>query len=347
MTVALGASAYGAAMFHLMTHAFFKALLFLAAGSVIIGMHHEQDMRKMGGLAKLMPVTAVTCWIGALALIGTPFLSGFYSKDFIIEAVHESNRWGATYAYWCVLLGVFVTAFYTFRMVFMTFHGAPRWAQGHENHDHHAHDDHGHDDHGHDHGHGHGTPHESPWVVTLPLVLLAIPSLAIGYLTVQPVLFGGYFGDAIQVLPQNDVLRELATHFHDPFSFALEAIKHPPLWLALGGVAAAWFLFLKSPTSADRLAALFSPIRPLLDNKYFFDWFNEKVLATGSRGLGRVFWKAGDQAVIDGTLVNGSAQLVGALAGVIRKVQTGYLYSYAFWMMIGLAALLAWFLFSA
>jgi NADH-quinone oxidoreductase subunit L len=342
MTVALGASAYGAAMFHLMTHAFFKALLFLAAGSVIIGMHHEQDMRKMGGLAKLMPVTAVTCWIGALALIGTPFLSGFYSKDFIIEAVHESNRWGATYAYWCVLLGVFVTAFYTFRMVFMTFHGAPRWAQGHENHDHHAHDDHGHD-----HGHGHGTPHESPWVVTLPLVLLAIPSLAIGYLTVQPVLFGGYFGDAIQVLPQNDVLRELATHFHDPFSFALEAIKHPPLWLALGGVAAAWFLFLKSPTSADRLAALFSPIRPLLDNKYFFDWFNEKVLATGSRGLGRVFWKAGDQAVIDGTLVNGSAQLVGALAGVVRKVQTGYLYSYAFWMMIGLAALLAWFLFSA
>ncbi|MBM4233909.1 MAG: NADH-quinone oxidoreductase subunit L, partial [Gammaproteobacteria bacterium] len=208
MTVALGASAYGAAIFHLMTHAFFKALLFLAAGSVIIGMHHEQDMRKMGGLGKLMPITAATCWIGALALIGTPFLSGFYSKDFIIEAVHESTRWGATYAYWCVLLGVFVTAFYTFRMVFMTFHGAPRW------HAEHAHDRH-------DHGHGGGTPHESPWVVTLPLVLLAIPSLAIGYLTVQPVLFGGYFGDAIQVLEANDVLKELASHFHDPASFAL------------------------------------------------------------------------------------------------------------------------------
>ena len=340
MTVALGASAYGAAIFHLMTHAFFKALLFLAAGSVIIGMHHEQDMRKMGGLAKVMPITAATCWIGALALIGTPFLSGFYSKDFIIEAVHESNRWGATYAYWCVLLGVFVTALYTFRMVFMTFHGEPRWGQGHHHYDHHAQDEHG-------HGHGGGTPHESPWVVTVPLILLAIPSLAIGYLTVQPVLFGGYFGEAIQVLPANDVLREVATHFHDPASFALEAFKHPPLWLALAGVGAAWFLFLKSPATADRLSSLFAPLRPALDNKYYFDWFNEKVLAAGSRGIGQLFWKAGDQAVIDGALVNGSAQLVGSIAKVARRVQTGYLYSYAFWMMIGLAALLAWFLFSA
>jgi len=340
MTVALGASAYGAAIFHLMTHAFFKALLFLAAGSVIIGMHHEQDMRKMGGLAKVMPITAATCWIGALALIGTPFLSGFYSKDFIIEAVNESNRWGATYAYWCVLLGVFVTALYTFRMVFMTFHGEPRWGQGCHHYDHHAQDEHG-------HGHGGGTPHESPWVVTVPLILLAIPSLAIGYLTVQPVLFGGYFGEAIQVLPANDVLRELATHFHDPASFALEAFKHPPLWLALAGVGAAWFLFLKSPATADRLSSLFAPLRPALDNKYYFDWFNEKVLAAGSRGIGQLFWKAGDQAVIDGALVNGSAQLVGSIAKVARRVQTGYLYSYAFWMMIGLAALLAWFLFSA
>jgi NADH-quinone oxidoreductase subunit L len=339
MTVALGASAYGAAIFHLMTHAFFKALLFLAAGSVIIGMHHEQDMRKMGGLGKLMPITAVTCWIGALALIGTPFLSGFYSKDFIIEAVHESTRWGATYAYWCVLLGVFVTAFYTFRMVFMTFHGKPRWHDA----DPHGEDGHGHGDHDH-HGHGGGTPHESPWVVTLPLVLLAIPSLAIGYLTVEPVLFGGYFGQAIQVLEVNDVLAELAGHFHDPASFALSAVGHPPLWLALSGVVAAWYLYLKNPAMSDRLAAFFAPLRRVLDNKYYFDWVNENVFAAGSRALGRLFWKAGDQALIDGALVNGSANLVGSLAGAVRRVQTGYLYSYAFWMMIGLAGLLAWFL---
>ncbi|MBM4226059.1 MAG: NADH-quinone oxidoreductase subunit L, partial [Gammaproteobacteria bacterium] len=319
---------------HLMTHAFFKALLFLAAGSVIIGMHHEQDMRKMGGLGKLMPITAVTCWIGALALIGTPFLSGFYSKDFVIEAVNESTRWGATYAYWCVLLGVFVTAFYTFRMVFMTFHGAPRWQERA------AHDDHGHDRH--DHGHGGGTPHESPWVVTLPLVLLAIPSLAIGYFTVQPVLFGGYFGDAIQVLEANDVLKDLADHFHDPASFALAAVGHQPLWLALAGVVTAWYLYLKNPAITDRLAAFFVPLQRVLDNKYYFDWFNENVLAAGGRAMGRIFWKAGDQVLIDGALVNGSANFVGALAGVIRRVQTGYLYSYAFWMMIGLASLLVW-----
>ncbi len=342
MTVALGASAYGAAIFHLMTHAFFKALLFLAAGSVIIGMHHEQDMRKMGGLAKVMPITAVTCWVGALALIGTPFLSGFYSKDFIIESVREADRWGATYAYWCVLIGVFVTAFYTFRMIFMTFHGAPRWATGegaHASHDH-ADDDHAHDDHGH---HG-GTPHESPWVVTLPLVLLAIPSLAIGYLTVQPILFGGFFGEAIQVLPDNDVLTVLSDHFHDPASFALESVKHPPLWLALAGVVAAWYFVLKNPSAATAIANALTPIRRVLDNKYYFDWFNENVLSAGSRLLGRVFWKAGDQAVIDGALVNGSAQLVATLAGVVRRLQTGYLYSYAFWMTIGLAVLLAWFL---
>jgi NADH-quinone oxidoreductase subunit L len=342
MTVALGASAYGAAIFHLMTHAFFKALLFLAAGSVIIGMHHEQDMRKMGGLAKVMPITAVTCWVGALALIGTPFLSGFYSKDFIIESVREADRWGATYAYWCVLIGVFVTAFYTFRMIFMTFHGAPRWATGegaHASHDH-ADDDHAHDDHGH---HG-GTPHESPWVVTLPLVLLAIPSLAIGYLTVQPILFGGFFGEAIQVLPDNDVLTVLSGHFHDPASFALESVKHPPLWLALAGVVAAWYFVLKNPSAATAIANALTPIRRVLDNKYYFDWFNENVLSAGSRLLGRVFWKAGDQAVIDGALVNGSAQLVATLAGVVRRLQTGYLYSYAFWMTIGLAVLLAWFL---
>ena len=332
MTVALGVSAYGAAIFHLMTHAFFKALLFLAAGSVIIGMHHQQDMRKMGGLAKVMPITAVTCWIGALALIGTPLFSGFYSKDFIIESVHESARFGATYAYWCVMIGVFVTALYTFRMIFMTFHGAPRWSgEG-------AHDDHGHG------GHGGGTPHESPWVVTLPLVLLAIPSIIIGYLTVQPMLFGDFFDSAISVLERNDVLAALASHFHDPLSFALEAPTHPPFWLALAGVIAAWWLFLKQPATGVAIGRALAPLQRILDNKYYFDWFNERVLAAGSRALGRGFWRFGDRALIDDTLVNGSAALVTALAAVGRRLQTGYLYSYAFWMMIGLAGLLGWFL---
>ncbi len=339
MTVALGVSAYSVAIFHLMTHAFFKALLFLAAGSVIIGMHHEQDMRRMGGLAKVMPITAATCWLGALALIGTPFFSGFYSKDFIIEAVHESHRWGATYAYWCVLAGVFVTALYTFRMVFMTFHGAPRWGQG----DHRAHDDHGHDEHGHD-AHGHGEPHESPWVVTLPLILLAVPSVLIGYFTVQPLLFGNYFGEAIQVLPRNDVVGELGSHFPGPLAFGLAAATHPPFWLALGGVVTAWYLFLRRPDLAASIGGKLAALRGVLDNKYYFDWFNEHVLAAGSRALGRLFWKAGDQAVIDGALVNGSAGLVSVLAGALRRVQTGHLYSYAFWMVIGLALLLGWFL---
>jgi NADH-quinone oxidoreductase subunit L len=344
MTVALGVSAYSVAIFHLMTHAFFKALLFLAAGSVIMGMHHEQDMRKMGGLAKWMPITAATCWLGALASIGTPFFSGFYSKDFIIEAAHESQRWGATYAYWCVLAGVFITALYTFRMIFMTFHGEARWGQGAAAH---GHDDHGHDDHGHDdHGHG-GTPHESPWVVTLPLVLLAIPAVAIGYLTVGPMLFGGFFGESIQVLPRNDVVAALASHFHGAASFALAAPTHPPFWLALAGVLTAWWVVIKRPHALDDLEAPLAPLRRVLDNKYYFDWFNEHVLAAGSRGLGRLLWKAGDQTLIDGALVNGSAGLVGVLAGVVRRVQTGFLYTYAFWMVIGLALLLGWFLMRA
>ena len=352
MTVALGVSAYSVAIFHLMTHAFFKALLFLAAGSVIIGMHHEQDMRKMGGLFKYMKITAITCWIGALALIGTPFFSGFYSKDFIIESVHESHRWGATYAYWCVLIGVFITALYTFRMIFMTFHGAPRWQSSEGGaHDGHGHDDHGHDDHDHDHDHGHGhgggTPHESPWVVWLPLVLLAIPSMLIGLLTVQPVLFGGYFGDAIQVLEKNDVVGELAGEFHGWFSFGLHAFGTPPFWLALGGVATAWWIFLKNPHIADAFEAKLSGLKWVLDNKYWFDQFNEKVLAAGSRWLGRTLWRGGDQIIIDGGLVNGSAGLVGVLAGVVRRVQTGFLYSYAFWMVIGLALMLGWFLLRA
>jgi NADH-quinone oxidoreductase subunit L len=342
MTVALGVSAYSGAIFHLMTHAFFKALLFLAAGSVIIGMHHEQDMRKMGGLAKYMPITAVTCWIGALALIGTPFFAGFYSKDAIIEAVHESHRWGAGYAYFCVLTGVFITALYTFRMLFMTFHGPERFRHKHEHAD--AHDP-GHDDHGHgeDHGHAH-EPHESPLVVTLPLIALAIPSFVIGFLTVMPVLFGGYFGDSIQVLEQNNVVGEIGKEFHGPFAFALQGFLSPPFWLAAAGVFCAWLFFLKKPSLANSWARSLSALRTLLVEKYYFDWFNLEVIARLTRWIGLGLWKAGDQVLIDGALVNGSAHTVGWFGSVIRRVQNGYLYSYAFWMVIGLAVLLGWFL---
>jgi NADH-quinone oxidoreductase subunit L len=347
MTVALGVSAYSVAIFHLMTHAFFKALLFLAAGSVIIGMHHEQDMRRMGGLFRYMPVTAITCWIGALALVGTPFFSGFYSKDLIIESVHESSRWGAGYAYWCVLIGVFVTALYTFRQIFMTFHGQPRWqADSQRSGDGHGPLDqasHGGDEHGHG-GHGVGTPHESPWVVTLPLVLLAIPSVIIGAITIEPLLFGDFFAGAITVREGNDVVARLGEHFHGWLAFAAAAPRHAAFWLALAGGVTAWLVFLRKPSIADVLGQRLSALKRLLDNKYYFDWFNEHVIAAGSRSLGRLLWRGGDQALIDGALVNGSAGLVGTVAGVVRRVQTGYLYSYAFWMVIGLALLLGWFL---
>ncbi|MFO7278298.1 MAG: NADH-quinone oxidoreductase subunit L [Pseudomonadota bacterium] len=345
MTVALGVSAYGAAIFHLMTHAFFKALLFLAAGSVIIGMHHEQDMRKMGGLAKYMPVTAVTCWIGALALIGTPFFSGFYSKDMIIEAAAASHRWAAPYAYWCVLIGVFVTALYTFRMLFLTFHGEERFRTAHA----HAASHGGEGGHGESHGsadahHHGGEPHESPPVVTVPLIALAIPSIFIGLFTVGPVLFGGYFGDSIFVLERNDVLAELGHEFHGPVAFALHGFITPTFWLALAGVVTAWVFFLWKPGLADRAAEALRPIRTILVNKYYFDWFNENVIARGSRLLGRALWRGGDQVLIDGALVNGTAATVGRFGGVVRLIQSGYLYSYAFWMFIGLAVLLGWFL---
>ncbi|MEJ0005302.1 MAG: NADH-quinone oxidoreductase subunit L [Steroidobacteraceae bacterium] len=348
MTVALGVSAYSGAMFHLMTHAFFKALLFLAAGSVIIGMHHEQDMRKMGGLAKYMPWTAVTSWIGSLALIGTPFFAGFYSKDAIIEAVGESHRWGSGYAYACVLGGVFITALYTFRMLFMTFHGPERFreaaAHAHEAHAHDEHDDKepGHDD----HGHGGGDPHETSWVVRGPLVALAIPSVVIGALCVKSVLFGGYFGNSIFVLPVNDVVGKLGEEYHDPvwLNFALKGFLAPPFWLALSGVIAAWVFFLKKPEWADAVAKALSPLRTLLVNKFYFDWFNENVLCALARGLGKGLWRGGDQILIDGGMVNGTANTVGWFGGVLRHLQSGYLYSYAFWTMIGLALLLGWFL---
>ena len=324
MTVALGVSGYSVAIFHLMTHAFFKALLFLAAGAVIIAMHHEQDMRKMGGLRKRMPVTYWTTLIGSLALIGTPFFSGFYSKDALIEAVAESHRAGAVYAYWCVLLGVFVTALYTFRMLFMTFHGEERL-------DHHA------KEHFHDVG----------WDMKAPLVALAIPSMLIGFFTIQPVLFGGYFKDAIRVLEHNNVVGEIGHHFHGPVAFALHGPMGAPFWFALAGVVCAWLFFLKNPSWAAAWESRLQGLHTLFSNKYYFDWFNEHVIARASRGLGQFFWRAGDQAVIDGTLVNGSAAAVGWFSGIARRVQTGYLYSYAFWMVIGLAALLGWFLLKA
>ena len=328
MTVALGVSAYSVAIFHLMTHAFFKALLFLAAGSVIIGMHHEQDMRKMGGLRKYMPITYVTSMIGSLALIGFPGFAGFYSKDSIIEAVHaalESGQvTGAGYAYFCVVVGVFVTAFYSFRMVFMTFHGEERM-------DHHTKEH----------------LHESPWVVTVPLIALAVPSVLIGALTMGRVLFGGYFGSAIQVLPGNDVVAKLGAEWRGPFEFIVEGLMAPTVWIALAGVATAWYLYLRNPALPARLRETFAPIYRLLDQKYYFDWFNEHVLAAGSRWLGTGFWKFGDQFLIDGALVNGSARTVGVFGALVRHLQTGLLYHYAFAMIIGLSALLAYILYTA
>ena len=321
MTVALGVSGYSVAMFHLMTHAFFKALLFLAAGAVIIAMHHEQDMRKMGGLRRRMPVTYWTALIGALALIGTPFFSGFYSKDALIDAVHASTRYGAGYAYGCVLLGVFVTALYTFRMIFLTFHGPERL-------DHHA------QEHFHDVG----------WDMKAPLVALAIPSVVIGYLTVEPILFGGYFGSAIKVLEGNDVVGELRSEWHGPAAFALRALTSVPLWLAAAGVLTAWWFVLKRPQLGDAVRLRLAGVNRVLANKYYFDWFNEHVLAPLARGLGMLLWRGGDQALIDGVMVNGSADAVGRLAGVTRLLQSGFLYSYAFWMIIGLALSLGWLL---
>ncbi|MGB6449850.1 MAG: NADH-quinone oxidoreductase subunit L [Steroidobacteraceae bacterium] len=354
MTVALGVSAYSGAIFHLMTHAFFKALLFLAAGSVIIGMHHEQDMRKMGGLAKYMPWTAATFWIGSLALCGTPFFSGYYSKDAIIEAVHASHRWGATYAYWCVLCGVFVTALYTFRMIFLTFYGPERFrsAEGHAA----AEDAASSAGHGaahagaappqEHHPHGPTTPHESPWVVIGPLVALAIPAFAIGALTAGVVIFGHYFDGSIFVMPRNDVMRDVASGLHGPLwlTFALRGFVSPAFWVAVAGFLTAWVCFLWRPSLADSAAHALGPLYRLLVAKYYFDWFNENVIAAGARLLGVGLWRGGDQAVIDGVLVNGTASTVGRIGGVVRLIQTGYLYTYAFWMIIGLAVLVGWFL---
>ncbi len=337
MTVALGASAYSVAVFHLMTHAFFKALLFLGAGSVIMGMHHNQDIRWMGGVRKHMPITWITSLLGSLALIGTPFFSGFYSKDSIIEAVAESHLPGAGFAYLAVMAGVFVTAFYSFRMYFLVFHGKERYDQNPEAH----HDGHGHDDHGH---HGDHSPHESPWVVTVPLVLLAIPSVVIGYMTIDPMLFGAFFKDAIFVdAERHHVMKELGEAFHGPVAMAMHAFSTLPFWLALGGVVVSYYMYMINPAVPAAIKRAFQPVYTLLENKYYMDWINENILARAARGLGLGLWKGGDQAIIDGGLVNGSWKLAGWGSSVARQVQSSYLYRYALVMILGVFLLMTWF----
>jgi NADH-quinone oxidoreductase subunit L len=345
MAVALGASAYSVAIFHLMTHAFFKALLFLAAGSVIIGMHHEQDMRKMGGLARVMPITYATFLIGALALIGTPGFAGFYSKDSIIEAVGHTSLWGAPFARFAVTAGVFVTALYTFRMLFLVFHGKPRYGAGAA--DSHAPDG-AHDAHhfANDHDATHA-PHESPWVVTLPLVVLAIPSVVIGYLSIERLLFGDFFDSSIFVnAAAHPATVSLAEEFRGPLEMALDSWQNSPLWLAAAGIVTAWVLYLKRPQLPQMLRDRFPGLYALLDNKYYMDRLNEIVFAAGARLIGRALWRGGDVAVIDGAAVNGSARLVGWFALLVRRVQTGYIYHYAFAMLVGvgiaLFAFLTW-----
>ncbi|HEX5340036.1 MAG TPA: NADH-quinone oxidoreductase subunit L [Gammaproteobacteria bacterium] len=333
MTTALGASAYAAGIFHLMTHAFFKALLFLAAGSVIIAMHHEQDMRKMGGLRKYMPITYWTFLAGSLALIAFPGFSGFFSKDTIIDAVHESQRAGSGFAYWCVLLGAFVTALYTFRALFMTFHGKERFTVQA------AHDGHSHDHHGLTH-----PPQESPWVVTLPLILLAIPSVVIGWIACKAVLYGGYFGTSIYVAPSHHVMEKLTEEFHGPGAMILASLVSPTLYIALAGVLVAWFFYMKRPDLPERIAQRSMLLYRVLLHKFYFDEINAFFVAGGTRTLGKALWKGGDTAIIDGILVDGSARSVRWLSGVLRRGQSGYLYHYAFSMIIGLCVLLGWLL---
>ncbi|MGB5453806.1 MAG: NADH-quinone oxidoreductase subunit L [Sedimenticolaceae bacterium] len=343
MIAALGASAYAAGLFHLMTHAFFKALLFLGAGSVIIAMHHEQDIRKMGGMAKFMPITRWTMLLGSLALIGFPGFSGFFSKDAIIEAVHNSQIAGAAYANVLLVAGVFVTALYSFRMYFLVFHGeGPRHFEPH----HEAHDEHGGAEaQEHHHVHDEPTPHESPWVVTVPLILLAIPSVFIGYFTVGPMLFGDYFDGVLTVAAVHDTLGQI--HFDSAFGFILHGMMGLPFFLAMGGLATAWYVYMRKPEIARNLAIKFDWMYFILDRKYGFDEFNQAMFAGGSKLLGKFLWLVGDRALIDGVAVNGSAHSVGRFAMVVRRVQTGMLYQYAMVMIIGLLALLGWFVMAA
>ena len=318
MTVALGASAYAAAMFHLVTHAFFKALLFLGAGSVIIVMHHEQDMRKMGGLYKKMPITWFTCFIGSIALIGFPGTSGFFSKDAIIEAVHYSTIYGSGFAYFAVLAGVFFTALYSFRLFFMTFHGEERMDKETWMH-----------------------LHEAPAVVTVPLSVLAIPSLILGAFLIGPMLFGDYFGNTIYVAPEHDVLAEIGSHYNGIVMFTLYAFKHPPVYLAFAGIFVAWLCYIKFPQLPGMLVSRIGLVHRILENKYGFDDFNQAVFARGTRGIGQFLWKFGDMSIIDGLFVNGTARSVGIISGLIRHIQSGYLYHYAFAIIMGLLVLIA------
>ena len=335
MTVALGASAYSVAMFHVMTHAFFKALLFLAAGSAIIGMHHDQDMRHMGNLKKYMPITWLTMLLGNLALIGTPFFSGFYSKDSIIEAAKLSNLPGSGFAYFAVLASVFVTAFYAFRQYFIVFHGKEKWRELPEHHDDHHSD-------GHHHGLGkHDNPHESPWVVTLPLVLLAIPSVIIGYIAIEPMLYGDFFKGVIFVNHEaHPTMHLMKEEFHGALAMVSHSLHSPVLYLAIAGVVSAWFLYIKAPSLPAKIAAAFRPVYVLFENKYYLDTIYYNVFAKGSRALGTFFWKAIDTAIIDNGIVNGSAKLVGAVSAQVRKMQTGFIYTYAAFMVAGVLVLI-------
>ena len=342
MTVALGASAYSVAIFHLMTHAFFKALLFLAAGSVIMGMHHDQDIRNMGNLKKYMPVTWITALIGSLALIGTPFFAGFYSKDSIIEAVKFSHITGSSFAYFAVLAGVFVTAFYSFRMYFLVFHGKEKWRTTS-----HAHDAH------HDEVH-HGlspadNPHEPGWVIKLPLILLAIPSVFIGYLAIEPMLFGHFFSDVIEVnSARHPAMMELAHHYaeklHSPAGMALHGFLTLPFVLAASGVGLAWVFYIKRPDIPAKIQQRFSLIYQVLENKYGFDSFNERVFAGGARRIGEKLWQIGDVQLIDGAIVNGTARLIGRISSKVRHLQSGLIYHYAFAMIIGVFLFLTFFI---
>ena len=334
MTVALGASAYSVAVFHLMTHAFFKALLFLGAGSVIMGMHHNQDIRWMGGVRKYMPITWITSLLGSLALIGTPLFSGFYSKDSIIEAVHFSHLPAAGFAHFAVLAGVFITAFYSFRMYFLVFHGKERYDQNPDAH-HHG-DHHGHDD--------HHEPHESPWVVTVPLVLLAIPSVVVGFMFIQPMLFGDFFKDVVFVdAAKHPSMAHMAEHFHGAWAMALHGLQTAPFWLALAGVALSYYMYMVNPALPAAIKRSLMPVYTVLENKYYLDWINENVVARGARMLGTGLWKVGDQAIIDGALVNGSWKLVRWVSGVVRWVQTGFIFHYALVMILGVFGLMTWF----
>ncbi len=321
MMVALGASAYAAGIFHLMTHAFFKALLFLGAGSVIIAMHHEQDVRKMGGLGRHMPWTCATMWIGSLALAGIPPFAGFFSKDMIIEAVHGSKLPGSGLAYVAVLVGVFITAFYSFRLLFLTFYGKPRMDE-----------------------HTAAHVHESPWVVTLPLVLLAIPSVMAGWMTIEPLLFGNYFGAAIKVAPSHNVLGEIGQHYHGIGPFIAHGLQSPPFLLATAGIGLAWLLYIRYPEVPEQLRQRLKVVHRVLMNKYYADDFNEFVFARGARRLGSALWRIGDVRIIDGLAVNGTARIIGWFSSVIRHVQTGYVYHYAFAMILGLFLLMTFFL---